>query len=120
VAGVKLNNNTATANTKRTKIQELKTCRIFAKNYENEEQITEKLAKLWLEWNSTTTQKARNKANGDIKDVKTCRIFAINTRKRGTIRGEIGETVAGVELNNNTESTKPEHEKQGRKICGPS
>jgi hypothetical protein len=56
VAGVKLNNNTATANTKRTKIQELKTCRIFAKNYENEEQVTEKLAKLWLEWNSTTTQ----------------------------------------------------------------
>jgi hypothetical protein len=79
-----------------------------------------KLAKLWLEWDSTTTQKALNKANGDIKDVKTCRIFAINTRKRGTIRGEIGETVAGVELNNNTESTKPEHEKQGRKICGPS
>ena len=78
------------------------------------------MAKLWLEWNSTTTQKARNKANGDIKDVKTCRIFAINTRKRGTIRGEIGETVAGVELNNNTESTKPEHEKQGRKIRGPS
>jgi len=61
VAGVKLNNNTATANTKRTKIQELKTCRIFAKNYENEEQISEKLAKLWLEWNSTTTQKARNR-----------------------------------------------------------
>ena len=74
------------------------------------------MAKLWLEWNSTTTQRARNKANGDIKDVKTCRIFAINTRKRGTIRGEIGETVVGVELNNNTGSTKPEHNEQGRKI----
>ena len=63
VAGVKLNNNTATDNTKRMKIQEIKTCRIFAKNYENEEQITEKLAKLWLEWNSTTTQKALNLSN---------------------------------------------------------
>jgi hypothetical protein len=40
-------------------------CRISAKHYENEEQVTEKLAKLWLEWNSTTTQKARNKANGE-------------------------------------------------------
>ena len=106
MAGVKLNNNTATANTKRTKIQEFKTCRIFAKNYENEEQITEKLAKLWLEWNSTTTQKALNKANGDIKDVKTCRIFAISIRKRGIIHGKNGETVAGVRLDNNTASTK--------------
>jgi hypothetical protein len=26
-----------------------------------------------------------------------------------------GETVAGVELNNNTESTKPERKKQGQK-----
>jgi len=33
-----------------------------------------------------------------------------------TIRGEIGETVAGVELDNNTGSTKPEHNEQGRKI----
>ncbi len=32
------------------------------------------------------------------------------------IHGEIGETVAGVLLNNNTGSTKPEHNKQGRKI----
>ena len=58
VAGVELNNNTVLSN--------------FREIYENEEQVTEKLAKLWLEWNSTTTQKARNKANGDIKDVKTC------------------------------------------------
>ena len=56
VAGVELNNNTVLSN--------------FREIYENEEQVTEKLAKLWLEWNSTTTQKARNKANGDIKDVK--------------------------------------------------
>ena len=34
------------------------------------------MAKLWLECDSTTTQQARNKANGGIKDVKTCRIFA--------------------------------------------
>ncbi len=52
VAGVELNNNTVLSN--------------FREIYENEEQVTEKLAKLWLEWNSTTTQKARNKANGDI------------------------------------------------------
>ena len=56
------------------------------------------MAKLWLEWNSTTTQKARNKANGDIKDVKTCRIFAINIRKRGSLHGKNSETVAGVRL----------------------
>ncbi len=37
VAGVKLNNNTATDNTKRTEILELATCRIFVKHYENEE-----------------------------------------------------------------------------------
>ena len=85
MAGVKLDNNTATANTKRTKIQELKTCRIFAKNYENEEQISEKLAKLWLEWNSTTTQKALNKANDDTN----------STKMRSDSR-RIGEIVAGV------------------------
>ena len=56
VVGVELNNNTVLSN--------------FHEIYENEEQVTEKLAKLWLEWNSTTTQKALNKANGDIKDVK--------------------------------------------------
>ncbi len=56
VAGVELNNNTVLSN--------------FREIYENEEQVPEKLAKLWLEWNSTTTQKALNKANGDIKDVK--------------------------------------------------
>ena len=49
------------------------------------------MAKLWLEWDSTTTQQARNEANGDIKDVKTCRIFAINIRKRGSIRGEMAK-----------------------------
>jgi hypothetical protein len=41
--------------------------------------------------------------------------FSQYTRKRRTIRGEIGETVAGVQLNNNTESTKPERNEQGRK-----
>jgi len=45
---VKLNNNTELT-TKRTKILGLETCRISAKRYENEEQITEKMAKLWLE-----------------------------------------------------------------------
>jgi hypothetical protein len=34
------------------------------------------MAKLWLEWNSTTTQEARNKANDDLNYVKTSRIFA--------------------------------------------
>ncbi len=76
MAGVKLNNNTATYNTKRTEILEFETCRIFVKHYENEEQITEKLA-----YDSTTTQQAQNKANGDIEDVETCRKFAKNTRK---------------------------------------
>jgi hypothetical protein len=36
------------------------------------------MARLWLEWNSTTTQQAQNKANEDLYDVKTCRIFARN------------------------------------------
>jgi hypothetical protein len=120
VAGVKLNNNTATDNTKRTKILEFETCRIFAKHYENEEQITEKLAKLWLECDSTTTQQARNKANGDIKDVKTCRIFAINIRKRGSIRGEMAKLWLEWNYNNNTASTKTGTKQQGRKIRGPS
>ena len=40
-------------------IKDVKTCRIFAKNYENEELFTVKWRKLWLEWNSTTTQIAR-------------------------------------------------------------
>jgi hypothetical protein len=31
--------------------------------------------KLWLEWNSTTTQQAQNKANDETDDVKTCQIF---------------------------------------------
>jgi hypothetical protein len=79
------------------------------------------MAKLWLEWDSTTTQQARNKANGDIKDVKTCRIFAEKIRKRGAIRGEMAKTVAGEKLNNNTDRTKPErNQQQGRKIRGPS
>jgi hypothetical protein len=64
------------------------------------------LAKLWLEWNSTTTQQARNKANGDIKDVKTCRIFAINIRKRGSIRGEMAKLWLEWNYDNNTASTK--------------
>jgi hypothetical protein len=54
------------------------------------------MAKLWLECDSTTTQQARNKANGGIKDVKTCRIFVKKIRKRGAIRGEMAKTVAGV------------------------
>jgi hypothetical protein len=53
------------------------------------------LAKLWLEWNSTTTQKALNLSN-----------FRETLRKWGASHWKIGETVAGVELNNNTESTK--------------
>ncbi len=113
VAGVELNNNTALT-TKRTKILGLETCQISAKHYENEEQITEKMAKLWLEWNSTTTQRTRNKASGDIKDVKTCRIFAINKRKRGSIRGEIAKLWLEWNYDNNTASTKPER-KTGRK-----
>ncbi len=80
VAGVKLNNNTA------------------SRKQSERRKITEKLAKLWLEWNSTTTQREGNKANGDIKDVKTCRIFAINIRKRGSLHGKNSETVAGVGL----------------------
>ena len=92
--------------TKRTKILEFENRRIFAKRYENEEQITEKMAKLWLEWNSTTTQQTRNKANGDMKDVKTCRIFAINKRKWGSLRGEMATLWLEWNYDNNTASTK--------------
>ena len=121
VAGVKLNNNTATDNTKRTKILEFETRRIFAKHYENEEQITEKLAKLWLECDSTTTQQARNKANGGIKDVKTCRIFAKNYENEELFTLKWRNTAVGVDLNNKTGSTNPErNQQQGRKIRGPS
>ncbi len=34
-------------------------------------------SELWLEWNSTTTQKTRNKANGEINDVNTCKIVKL-------------------------------------------
>ncbi len=64
------------------------------------------MAKLWLEWDSTTTQQARSKANGGIKDVKTCRIFAINTRKRGIIHGEMAKLWLEWDYDNNTASTK--------------
>jgi hypothetical protein len=77
--------------------------------------ITEKWAKLWLEWNSTTTQKARNKANGDIIDVKSCRIFAKNTKMRSDSR-QIGETVAGVKLRQQHRKHETGTRKQGRKI----
>jgi hypothetical protein len=63
VAGVKLNNNTATEQSER-RFKKSKPVEFSRKkNYENEERITEKLAKLWLEWNSTTTQKALNLSN---------------------------------------------------------
>ncbi len=104
---MRLNNNTA--------LTTLETCRISAKHYENEGQITEKLAKLWLEWDSTTTQHARNKANGDIKDVETCRIFAINIRKRGKIRGEMAKLWLEWNYDNNTASTKTGMKKTGTK-----
>ncbi len=52
-------------NTKRTKILDVKTCRIFAINIRKRGTIHGEMAKLWLEWDSTTTQQARNKANGD-------------------------------------------------------
>jgi hypothetical protein len=112
VAGVRLNNNTA--------LTTLETCQISAKHYENEGQITAKLAKLWLECDSTTTQQARNKANGDIKDVETCLIFAINIRKRGKIRCGMAKLWLEWNYDNNTASTKTGTKKQGRKIRGPS
>jgi hypothetical protein len=74
--GVGVNNTKRTKRLKTTKPEEEKTvencgwsvtqqqhsiCRISAKHYENEEQVTEKLAKLWLECNSTTTQKCETK-----------------------------------------------------------
>ncbi len=52
-------------NTMRTKILDVKTCRIFAINIRKRGTNHGEMAKLWLEWNSTTTQQARNKANGD-------------------------------------------------------
>jgi hypothetical protein len=60
------------------------------KHYENEE-------KLWLEWNSTTTQKAQHKANDDLNDTKHRRIFVKsceNEEKFVVRRKKL--TVAGV------------------------
>ncbi len=56
------------------------------------------MAKLWLEWNSTTTQEARNKANDNLNYVETCRIFAKNSTKMRSNSRRNGESVAGVEL----------------------
>ena len=74
-----------------------------------------KMAKLWLEWNSTTTQQTRNKANGDIKDVKTCRIFAINKRKWGSLRGEMAKLWLEWNYDNNTASAKTGTKRTGTK-----
>jgi hypothetical protein len=80
------------------------------------------MARLWLEWNSTTTQQAQNKANEDLYDVKTCRIFARKKNENEELfAAKWRKTVAGVRLDNNTDSTKPErNQQQGRKIRGPS
>ncbi len=64
------------------------------------------MAKLWLEWNSTTTQEARNKANDDLNYVETCRIFAKTVRKWGAIRGELAKLWLEWNYDNNTASTK--------------
>ena len=34
-------------------------------------------SELWLEWNSTTTQTTRNKANGEVDDINTCKIVKL-------------------------------------------
>ncbi len=39
------------------------------------------MAKLWLEWDSTTTQQARNKVNGELNDVKTFKFSGITKNK---------------------------------------
>jgi hypothetical protein len=62
----------STHNTKRMKISGLK-------NW---------LAKLWLEWDSTTTQQAQHKANDDMDATNTCRIFVKIIRKWGGITEE--------------------------------
>ena len=65
--------------------QQHSSCRISAKHYENEEQVTEN----WRNcgWSVTQQQhRIRNKANGDTIYVKTCRIFAINTKMRNNSR----------------------------------
>jgi hypothetical protein len=53
VAGVKLDNNTG--------------------NTKHSERLRKTRSALWLEWNSTTTQETRNKANGEFNDVNTCK-----------------------------------------------
>jgi hypothetical protein len=47
------------------------------------------MAKLWLEWNSTTTQQARNKANGELNDVKSFEFSGI-TKMRSISRRHCG------------------------------
>jgi hypothetical protein len=60
--------------------------RIPAKHYEDDEGYPEKLAKLWLECNSTTTQQALNKANGGIKYVKPVEFSRKITKMRSYSR----------------------------------
>ena len=67
VAGVKLDNNTG--NTKQSE------------RWAKWRQYLKKNVKLWLEWNSTTTQETRNKANGEINDVKTYEFSEITKTK---------------------------------------
>ena len=61
MAGVKLDNNTG--------------------NTKHSERLRKTRSALWLEWNSTTTQETRNKANGELNDVKTYEFSEITKTK---------------------------------------
>ena len=53
--------------------------------HENEEQFAVRLAKLWLEWNSTTTQEARNR-NTTNRDEKYAGRLEMSVQMGTTLR----------------------------------
>jgi chorismate mutase len=73
-------------------------------------------------WSATQQQHSKHetKRTAVLKTSKPVE-FSRKITKMRSYRGEMAKTVAGVKLDNNTDSTKPErNQQQGRKIRGPS
>ena len=114
VAGVELNNNTA-PNTKRTKILDVETCRIFAihtktRNYSR--QNGETVAGVRLDNNTASTKQSERWIYMTSKPTKNEKTDPSNFRKYTRKWGvNHGETVAGAALRQQHRSTKPEKKK---------
>ena len=119
MAGVELNNNTA-PNTKRTKILDVETCRIFAihtktRNYSR--QNGETVAGVRLDNNTASTKQSERWIYMTSKPTKNEKTDPSNFRKYTRKWGvNHGDTVAGAALRQQHRSTKPE-KKPSWNVC---